>query len=219
MNYEIIDVLYRSRITLLDHLETEGYNTTPYRKFSHKEIGEMVKSGPVLGAPPALLMELSKKDDGKTQYSKCVVVYTIGKIKHKLSAFTLKLIDTEETDFDPEITEIIVITLEPIAPNFHTMAYECWAKHNNTKVRYFQAAALVNNPLKHMLVPLHEKVPAEEEEQLLKKLCATKANLPLIRFHEDPIARIIGLVPKDIVKITRPSLTAGENIGYRLCVP
>jgi DNA-directed RNA polymerase subunit H (RpoH/RPB5) len=70
-----------------------------------------------------------------------------------------------------------------------------------------------------MLVPLHEKVPAEEEEQLLKRLCATKANLPLIRFHEDPIARIIGLVPKDIVKITRPSLTAGENIGYRLCVP
>lgn len=219
MNYETIDVLYRSRLTLLDHLETEGYNTTPYRKFSHKEIGEMVKSGPVLGAPPALLMELSKKEDGKTQYSKCIVVYTIGKIKHKLSAFTLKLIDPEETDFDPKTTEIIVITLEPIAPNFHTMAYECWAKHDNTKVRYFQAAALVNNPLKHMLVPLHEKVPAEEEEQLLKKLCATKANLPLIRFHEDPIARIIGLVPKDIVKITRPSLTAGENIGYRLCVP
>jgi DNA-directed RNA polymerase subunit H (RpoH/RPB5) len=92
-------------------------------------------------------------------------------------------------------------------------------KNDNTKVRYFQAASLVNNPLQHILVPKHEKVPAEEEEALLKGMYATKAQLPLIRFHEDPIARMLGLVPKDIVRITRPSLTAGENIGYRLCVP
>lgn len=217
MNYEIIDVLYRSRITLLEHLEP-AYDTTPYSKFSPKEIGEMVKSGPVLGAPPALAMELSKKEGGQTPYSKCIVVYTIGKIKQKLAVFTKKLIDQEESGFDPKTTELIIITLEPIAPNFHAMAYECWSKHD-TKVRYFQAAAIVNNPLKHILVPKHEKVPEEEEAQILKSLYATKAQLPLIRFHEDPIARMIGLVPKDIVKITRPSLTAGENIGYRLCVP
>ena len=217
MNYEIIDVLYRSRITLLEHLEAD-YDTTPYSKFSPKEIGEMVKSGPALGAPPALAMELSKKEGGQTPYSKCIVVYTIGKIKQKLAVFTKKLIDQEESGFDPKTTELIIITLEPIAPNFHAMAYECWSKHD-TKVRYFQAAAIVNNPLKHILVPKHEKVPEEEEAQILKSLYATKAQLPLIRFHEDPIARMIGLVPKDIVKITRPSLTAGENIGYRLCVP
>jgi DNA-directed RNA polymerase subunit H (RpoH/RPB5) len=219
MNYEIIDVLYRSRITLLEHLDAAGYDTTPYSKFSPKEIGEMVKSGPALGAPPALAMELSKKEGGETPYAKCIVVYTIGKIKQKLSVFTKKLIDPEESGFDPKTTELIIITLEPIAPNFHAMAYECWNKNDNSKVRYFQAAAIVNNPLKHILVPKHEKVPAEEEAQILKSLYATKAQLPLIRFHEDPIARMIGLVPKDIVKITRPSLTAGENIGYRLCVP
>jgi DNA-directed RNA polymerase subunit H (RpoH/RPB5) len=99
------------------------------------------------------------------------------------------------------------------------MAYECWVKNDNTKVRYFQAASIVNNPLNHILVPKHEKVPAEDEDALLKGMYATKAQLPLIRFHEDPIARMLGLVPKDIVRITRPSLTAGENIGYRLCVP
>jgi DNA-directed RNA polymerase subunit H len=229
MNYEIVDVLYRSRITLLEHLAQSGYEITPYSKFSPKEVAEMIKAGPIAGAPPALAMELTKKEGGATlrdgspeaaltPYSKCIVVYTIGKIKQKLSAFTKKLIDPEE-GFDPKTTELIVVTLEPIAPNFHAMAYECWLKHENTKVRYFQAASLINNPLQHILVPKHEKVPAEEEDALLKSMYATKAQLPLIRFHEDPIARMLGLVPKDIVRITRPSLTAGENIGYRLCVP
>ena len=220
MNYEIIDVLYRSRITLLEHLASVGYNTTPYSKFSPKEITEMVKAGPVQGAPPALAMELARADaEEQAPYDKCVVVYTIGKIKQKLPAFTKKLIDPEESGFDPKTTELIIVTLEPIAPNFHAMAYECWAKHNNSKVRYFQAASIINNPLKHILVPRHEKVPEEQEAELLKSLYATKAQLPLIRFHEDPVARMLGLVPKDIVKITRPSLTAGECILYRLCVP
>lgn len=220
MNYEIIDVLYRSRITLLEHLASVGYNTTPYSKFSPKEITEMVKAGPAQGAPPALAMELTRADgEEQAPYDKCVVVYTIGKIKQKLPAFTKKLIDPEESGFDPKTTELIIVTLEPIAPNFHAMAYECWAKHNNSKVRYFQAASIINNPLKHILVPRHEKVPEEQEADLLKSLYATKAQLPLIRFHEDPIARMLGLVPKDIVKITRPSLTAGECILYRLCVP
>ena len=217
MNYETIDILYRSRLTLLDHLEDSGYNTTPYRKFSPKEIAEMVKSGPVNGAPPALQMTLQRKEPVESEHSECLVVYTLGKIKQKLNAFTKKIVDPEE-GFDPATTELIVVTLEPIAPNFHAASFQLWMA-DKTKVRYFQAAAIVNNPLKHMLVPKHEKIPADEEDSLLKSLHATKAQLPLIRFHEDPIARILGLVPKDIVKITRPSLTGGEAVIYRLCVP
>ena len=47
----------------------------------------------------------------------------------------------------------------------------------------------------------------------------SKANLPLIKYHEDMIARILALTPGDIVKITRPSPSAGEYISYRVCVP
>ena len=214
MNFETIDILYRSRITLLDHLQDSGYNTAPYRKFSPKEIMEMVKAGPIAGAPPALQMELSRTDDPTM---KCLVVYTLGKIKQKLSAFTSKIVDTEE-GFDPNTTEVIIITLEPIALNFGIMALTHYTK-NKTRIRYFQAASIVNNPLKHVLVPKHEKVPADQEEALLKSLYAVnRSKLPLIRFHEDPIARMIGLLPGDIVKITRPSPTAGEHIGYRVCV-
>ena len=47
----------------------------------------------------------------------------------------------------------------------------------------------------------------------------TKANLPFIKFHEDMIARCMGLSIGDIVKITRSSPSAGEYVSYRICVP
>lgn len=219
MSYEIVDTLYRSRKTLLDHLEQQGYDIAPFSKFSPKEIAEMVKAGPIAGAPPALQMELNRKvPDDEHAHRKCLVVYTIGKIKQKLNAFTQKIISTEEGTFDPESTEVIIVTMEPIGANFHSMAFLSHSVHK-TKVRFFQAAAIINNPLKHILVPKHERVPAKDEEALLKSIFAKKSQLPLIRFHEDPIARLIGLMPGEIVKITRASPTAGECILYRVCVP
>lgn len=219
MSYEIVDTLYRSRKTLLDHLEQEGYDIAPFSKFSPKEIAEMVKAGPIAGAPPALQMELNRKvPDDEHAHRKCLVVYTIGKIKQKLNAFTQKIISTEEGTFDPDSTEVIIVTMEPIGANFNSMAFLSHSVHK-TKVRFFQAAAIINNPLKHILVPKHERVPAKDEEALLKSIFAKKSQLPLIRFHEDPIARLIGLMPGEIVKITRASPTAGECILYRVCVP
>lgn len=228
MNFETVDILLRSRITLLDQLEADGYNTTPFRKFSHKEIQEMIKSGPVNGAPPALSMLLTRRDDAEAsadQYTQCQVVYTIGRIKQKLGKFADAIIDPEETGFDFKTTEVIIITMEPVVLNFHQHAYALWrdnvdqATGKHLKLRYFQAAMIVNNPLKHMLVPPHEKVPAEAKEGILKSVYAKEKQLPFIRFHEDPVARMLGLLPGEVVKITRPSATAGECILYRLCVP
>jgi DNA-directed RNA polymerase subunit H len=214
---EEVDVIYRSRTTLLDQLESDGYNTDPYRKFSPKEIYEMIKGGKddVLKTAPALRMDLENPETKK----KCVVIYTINKIKQKLNSFTLSLVGDDNTfNIDTKNSEVIIITLEPIAPNFHAMAFTVWTKFN-VKLRYFQAASLVNNPMKHILVPKHEIVPKDEEEPLLKSMFAKKSELPIIRFHEDPIARILGAVPGDIVKITRPSPTAGECVVYRICIP
>lgn len=218
MNYETVDILYRSRVTLLDHLEDVGYNTQPYRRLSPKEIHEIMKTQ-AGGEYPALgmLLELREKPE-ETTITKCRVVYSLQKIKQRLQSFTSTIVDPDTTDFDPKTTELIILTLEPIAPNFHTTAYEFWATRQ-VKVRYFQISAIVTNPLKHMLVPLHQKVPAEEVPALLKTMYAKKTQLPLIRFHEDPIARMIGLIPGDVVQISRPSPTAGECILYRVCVP
>lgn len=209
---ESLDVLYRSRVTLLDHLDAAGYNTDPFRRFSMKEVGEMVKAG-ANGA--ALQMELTLKDGTdppESGITKCLVIYTINKIKQRLDTIF------ENLTLDFTTTELIVICIEPIAPNFHAFAANQWA-NSKVRLRFFQAAAIVTNPMKHVLVPPHEKVPATEVPDLLKSMYAKKAQLPLIRFHEDPIARLLGLVPGDVVKITRASPTAGECVMYRVCVP
>ena len=42
---------------------------------------------------------------------------------------------------------------------------------------------------------------------------------PHIKFHFDMQARILGLVPGDVVEIQRPSETAGIYTFYRVCMP
>ena len=172
----------------------------------------MVKAG-ANGA--ALQMELTLKDGTdppESGITKCLVIYTINKIKQRLDTIF------ENLTLDSTTTELIVVCIEPIAPNFHAFAANQWA-NSKVRLRFFQAAAIVTNPMKHVLVPPHEKVPATEVPDLLKSMYAKKSQLPLIRFHEDPIARLLGLVPGDVVKITRPSPTAGECVMYRVCVP
>lgn len=218
ITYEIIDSLYRSRITLLEHMKEQGYDTEPYEKFSPKEIKEMAEAG-----APALQMELKRKEpDPETGVDLCIVMYSLIRIKQKLTGATsvlAKLADQKTTGWPLKSTEFIMVTLEdiPVASNFDTAAAESW-NSKKMRLRFFQAAKLINNPLKHVLVPKHEKVPQAEHEALQKSVYALKSQLPLIRFHEDPIARWIGLVPGDIVKITRPSPSAGETVVYRLCV-
>jgi DNA-directed RNA polymerase subunit H (RpoH/RPB5) len=216
---EIVDVLYRSRVTLLDHLEEFGYDTTKYRKFSPKEIGEMVKAGPPNAIAPAFQMNLVRKEDSTVVGTEnCMVVYTLGRIKQKLPKVLGDILTPEDGTFDTETTELIIVTLEPIAPNFNAAAAGAWL-NSKARVRFFQAASIINNPLKHFLVPKHVKMLVEEEEPFLKDNYAKKSQLPRIKFHEDPVARMLGLVPGDIVKITRPSASAGECIMYRVCVP
>ncbi len=123
---------------------------------------------------------------------------------------------------DPSTTEVIVMLTAdnyPLSESFHAKALTLW---NTKKLRisFFLIDNLVNNPAEHVLVPKHERVPLKEQEELLKQLYAQKKQqLPWIVFHVDMQARILGLVPGDIVKITRPSPSAGYYTEYRVCAP
>lgn len=123
---------------------------------------------------------------------------------------------------DPSTTEVVVMLIAdnyPLSESFHSKALTLW----NTKkfrISFFLIDNLVNNPAEHVLVPKHERVPLKEQEELLKQLYAQKKQqLPWIVFHVDIQARILGLVPGDIVKITRPSPSAGYYTEYRVCAP
>ncbi|MEM2214096.1 MAG: DNA-directed RNA polymerase subunit H [Candidatus Nezhaarchaeales archaeon] len=72
--------------------------------------------------------------------------------------------------------------------------------------------------LDHELVPKHILLTKEEKKQLLEQLKIRPEQLPWIR-ASDPVAKLIGAKPGDIVKIVRKSPTAGEAIAYRFVVP
>lgn len=71
--------------------------------------------------------------------------------------------------------------------------------------------------LNHKFVPPHEILPKKETKELLEKLDIKKENLPKI-FLTDPVVKKIEASKGDVIKITRPSPTAGETIYYRVVV-
>jgi DNA-directed RNA polymerase subunit H len=70
---------------------------------------------------------------------------------------------------------------------------------------------------KHSLVPKHEKVSEKEKVEILTRYNITLAQLPRISV-KDPALRNLEIKIGDVVKITRPSATAGEAIYYRCVV-
>jgi DNA-directed RNA polymerase subunit H (RpoH/RPB5) len=212
-NFVFIDNVYRSRLTLLDILEERGYNVEKYRKFSPAEATAAAT------AFPSLSFKVSKKDD---ETKVCDVRYA-NVSRQKLDTF-FDDIDDDNT----ENTEVIVMMINPVVDAHHVIALKQYMKMKESgekerrklRVSFFSIEMLVINPMKHVLVPKHQIVPQEYHKELMDSMYITsKSKFPEIKFHIDPIARCIGAVPGDIVKITRPSASAGEAIVYRVCAP
>ena len=220
MDFETIDILYRSRLTLLSILKEKGYNTTPYEKFGPFEIEAMASAS--TGNPPSpFRMDLERPTEAAIGgITKCRVEF-FPKLKNKLNPYLRKLTDEESGGadaIDPQTTEMIVLILEEVGDTFHAAVAKEFSEQK-LRVSFFQADTLVNNPANHVLVPKHTRVPASEHPALLERLlCKSKSTLPRILYHKDMQARILGLVPGDIVEITRASPSAGEQISYRVCV-
>jgi DNA-directed RNA polymerase subunit H (RpoH/RPB5) len=215
MDYETLHILFRSRQTLLKLLADRGYNTKPYEKFGPIEIAAMAAAG-----ANSFRMDLERADTS-SPITKCRVVYSINRVKNRLASFIDEQIDAESDDaVDPATTELLVVLLEPVVESFHAAALNVYVNKKKLRISFFQAHTIVNNPMEHISQPKFEKMPASEQAEFLRKnMIKSIANLPLIRFHEDMVARIMGLLPGDIVKITRPSPSAGEYVSYRVCSP
>ena len=72
--------------------------------------------------------------------------------------------------------------------------------------------------LKHELVPKFTILSKEEVEALRQTYGIRKEHLPWIR-KSDPICKVLGAKPGDVLKIERNSDVAGKSITYRYVVP
>lgn len=85
-------------------------------------------------------------------------------------------------------------------------------------LQVFYTKELMYNPLRHELVPKHEKMTEEEGKALMESyMVKHRSQMPIIS-RNDAIARRLGLRTGDIVRITRHNETSGQYFYYRCCV-
>jgi len=112
------------------------------------------------------------------------------------------------------ITRAILVCAGGITP-FAKQVLQATHQMRGITLEQFQEAELMVNITEHVLVPKHTVMTDAEKKILLKRYHLKETQLPRIQ-KDDPIARFYGLHKGQVVKIIRPSETAGRYVTYRL---
>lgn len=201
---QTINVLFKSRKNLLELLKTQEYDTDKHTINNINEINQMFVNNQL-----DILLENKTK--------KTYVKYHLGKTlrRENINDYIDDLFNLEQI-LTKNDTLIIVIKMEP-NDTLIKCVNQIW-EEDGVFIILFNIDRLQYNILEHEYVPKHIVIDEEEVKLIKEKYNIMKDDqLPKIsRF--DPVAMAIGIRPKEICKIIRPSKTAIETNYYRICL-
>tara|TARA_B110000305_G_scaffold224760_1_gene270636 strand:- start:568 stop:1200 length:633 start_codon:yes stop_codon:yes gene_type:complete len=201
----LISEIYKSRKNILDIMGSQNYNISEHTSFSINEVNSMFSNDQM-----DMLLE---NNDGKKIY----IRYNLGsKINEStILNFVEDLIYLSETLTKSDT--LFIITKDELNEPMKNVLKQIWEKEN-VHIVIESILRLQYNILNHNLVPNHRIMNETEVGDLMKRYnILSLEQLPEInRF--DPVAKLIGIKPKEVCEIIRPSKSAIESKYYRVCV-
>ena len=201
----IVSQLYTSRQVLLNQLKRRGFAVNDYSNFSFNDIRVMYtnKQLDMLVANPTTKRNIYIKYHISTKIRPSHIYDYIDDLFH------IEEVLSEDDD-------LIIITKTKIPDTIIKLMENTYLRDKIFFV-VFNLKQLAFNILDHSLVPSHRILNEEEETAMRIKFNINKnSELPEIsRF--DPVAKAIGMRPKQVCEILRPSKTSIETKFYRLC--
>jgi DNA-directed RNA polymerase I, II, and III subunit RPABC1 len=196
--------LFKIKKTELQMLEARGYDVERDKNIQYESFKQSLQI--IDGKIPKLNFYGNKiNDESSTIFVEYIVAEKLT-VDH-ITKFCIKL-------KEKNIPNGIII----ISGSITSMARQKLKETNDSKlfhIELFEDKELIVNITEHELVPKHIILSDEEKQTLLKKYRLKESQLPKI-LTTDPVARFLGLVKGQVVKIIRASETAGRYITYRI---
>ncbi len=212
----MINTIYKSRKTLLDLLDTAGYDIEEHRDFTFNDIFYNFQHNRM-----DLMFEAKDIRDTEKHKRKIYVKYhDVSKTLRpgEMMNYIEDLFDLEEV-LKKSHNDTLVIILREDPNDSLAAAVQNLYDAQGIFVVLFSLARLQFNILEHVLVPKHRILNSDERATLKKRynLSNDFSELPTISRY-DPVAMAVFMRPGDICHIDRDSKTTCSTDYYRICI-